>query len=155
MSSLAGVTRGPGRGALPALFPFLISSLDSLASLISRYPVQCYPCYLTQFDEKSRKCFVFQTIAWPGLGCGEGQELLLKNDSQTSLILFLFPKINEKGSLEKAGKLTKLPHFTQQSLVLISYTISHLFQSPLQRGQCSHLRSEACLLGMRRKRLCL
>ena len=102
LSSLAGVTRGPGRGALPALFPFLISSLDSLASLISRYPVQCYPCYLTQFDEKSRKCFVFQTIAWPGLGCGERQELLLKNDSQTSLILFLFPKINEKGSLEKA-----------------------------------------------------
>ena len=30
------------------------------------------------------------------------QELLLKNDLQTSLILFLFPKINEKGSLEKA-----------------------------------------------------
>ena len=86
----------------PRLFSFLISSLDSLASLISRYPVQCYPCYLTQFDEKSRKCFVFQTIAWPGLGCGERQELLLKNDSQTSLILFLFPKINEKGSLEKA-----------------------------------------------------
>ena len=46
-----------------------------------------------------------------------GQEAILKNDLQTSLILFLFPEINRKTILQKQEKLTKSPCSSDLSLV--------------------------------------